>query len=619
MSDPADINDRLEAAAVKAEGASEIMRRFSNDPAGTYITTESGQLPSLAEWLEINEEALSDVPGLTARVVEIEKSPVCATIAALKALDKTKNIRAFVIGYYAAGDGGGGAYYLDAADTTTADNGGTVIVATDGGRWKLAHKGVLSVRQFGVVGDGVTDETVKFQNAINTTYGKRLVVPPGCRIKITSSINILSKITIDFSERRGEIVVGSPNINAIVIGDGSGPVRDSLYNTQLLWPAFSPAPGVAQSTSGASIKRNFVAFVDVIGPSFYGADAGVRKLYRGLHDVRTSECEAPYIVSQEMHGDAHVYVEGTAGIANRAVDCNYDFARLYNGDGKGIYFGTDTAGLGVYRPTMFGNAGWGIHINATAGPSGQNYFIDTPDIEVGAASAGAIWLQSGSAAIIRAGWLGAGSPPSGTMRIGIQMDATFDTAEIDIGAVYGLRHIINGLACTIGGGNYSSDATTAGACFTIGGADCKIGDGVTIRQYAGTGIAWSGTPLRVQIGDVKFKDNGTDIAALTGYSALFAPVIGRCQSNKSRAYSSAATVNIPLSINVAQITGGTTITNIPASGVGSTLLIQAGAGGITLGSGGNLSLKSPPVAVPAFATFKLESDGLTWFETGRNF
>ncbi len=55
MSEPASINDRLEAAAVKAEGASEIMRRVANDPAGSQIPTESGAVPSVAEWYAQNQ------------------------------------------------------------------------------------------------------------------------------------------------------------------------------------------------------------------------------------------------------------------------------------------------------------------------------------------------------------------------------------------------------------------------------------------------------------------------------------------------------------------------------------------------------------------------------------
>lgn len=72
MSLPADINDRYVGAAVKAEGAAEILRRVANDPAGSMIPTESGALPSVAEWLDIHSEALGGVPALTGRVDNLE-------------------------------------------------------------------------------------------------------------------------------------------------------------------------------------------------------------------------------------------------------------------------------------------------------------------------------------------------------------------------------------------------------------------------------------------------------------------------------------------------------------------------------------------------------------------
>jgi hypothetical protein len=84
---------------------------------------------------------------------------VVDSIGALRALNKLVYTRAYVFGYYAAGDGGGGAYYMDANDTTSSDNGGTIIVANDGGRWKLQPGGLVSPRTFGAKGDGTTDDT----------------------------------------------------------------------------------------------------------------------------------------------------------------------------------------------------------------------------------------------------------------------------------------------------------------------------------------------------------------------------------------------------------------------------------------------------------------------------
>jgi hypothetical protein len=97
--------------------------------------------------------------GGAARVID--------SIAKLRTLPKSGSPRAFVTGYYAAGDGGGGHYWYDSTDTTTADNGGTVIVAGDGGRWKLVSMGSISVKQFGAKGDWNGTTGTDDQAAIN--------------------------------------------------------------------------------------------------------------------------------------------------------------------------------------------------------------------------------------------------------------------------------------------------------------------------------------------------------------------------------------------------------------------------------------------------------------------
>lgn len=85
---------------------------------------------------------------------------VVTNITTLKALAKTGVGRAFVLSDSVMGDGGGGQFYVDTADTTSADNGSTTRVASDGGRWKLAHTGTVSIKQGGCKVDGNTDDTV---------------------------------------------------------------------------------------------------------------------------------------------------------------------------------------------------------------------------------------------------------------------------------------------------------------------------------------------------------------------------------------------------------------------------------------------------------------------------
>lgn len=104
---------------------------------------------------------------------------VIDTIAALKTLPKTGSPRAFVTGYYAAGDGGGGTYWYDLTDTTSADNGGSIIVAADGGRWKLVQTTPQTLKQFGAKCDGITNDSVSAQAWIDANKGKRIIHTAG--------------------------------------------------------------------------------------------------------------------------------------------------------------------------------------------------------------------------------------------------------------------------------------------------------------------------------------------------------------------------------------------------------------------------------------------------------
>ena len=93
-------------------------------------------------------------------------------ISALKALDSTvliDNIISYVKGYYTVGDGGGGQFYWDAS-SSESDNGGTVILPTGhmgSGRWVKITKGIITTKDFGCFGDGVSDDTTNFQSALD--------------------------------------------------------------------------------------------------------------------------------------------------------------------------------------------------------------------------------------------------------------------------------------------------------------------------------------------------------------------------------------------------------------------------------------------------------------------
>lgn len=178
MSDPADINDRLEAAAVKAEGASEIMRKFSNDPVGTFIPTESGNLPSLAEWLAQQEGALGTLPAELANTSDPAKGAaiIGRGVVAVQSITQLLNqprktdLRYLVLGYYAGSLLGGGEFYWDAA-STEADNYGTVLAVSGvtTGRFKRILRGeYIRTSEFGIDLSGATSAVARLQAMLNT-------------------------------------------------------------------------------------------------------------------------------------------------------------------------------------------------------------------------------------------------------------------------------------------------------------------------------------------------------------------------------------------------------------------------------------------------------------------
>lgn len=216
---------------------------------------------------------------------------VITTIAALRNVSSPQKA-VFVEGYYSAGDGGGGVYQLDELDTTTPDNGGTTIVGVNSRRWKLIRTGSISVKQFGAVGDGTTDDRQAINTCLaNAEVGEHITFPVAVNgYRLSGPIYVLKKgrltgnmtrlicdgagIDTDYAAS-GTIIEGfilegtratlTSNIGMRLAGDFVT-VRDcELYNFYIQWEVWAGVWQRIEKIRSANAVNTVIQIGNVVG------------------------------------------------------------------------------------------------------------------------------------------------------------------------------------------------------------------------------------------------------------------------------------------------------------------------------------------------------------------
>lgn len=123
--------------------------------------------------------------------------------------------RCFTLGYYTINDGGKGIYNIVSGDYT--ENGGN-IVKLDNGLYAILVNDIINVKQWGAKGDGITDDTVVIQKAINSLQdGQTLLIPKG-NYKITPQAQYHIIGYGNYNPYYGLYFLNKNNINVICEG-----------------------------------------------------------------------------------------------------------------------------------------------------------------------------------------------------------------------------------------------------------------------------------------------------------------------------------------------------------------------------------------------------------------
>lgn len=128
------------------------------------------------------------------------------TLSDLRSISYPANT-VWVSGYHAKNDGafGSNIFRLKGVKTNETDNGGTVIIATIGSVdyvYGLQCDGAVNIKWFGAKGDGITDDTIAIQKALDSSLN---VFVPGGTYKTTSPLEV-PVLTSFYGENNGTVI-----------------------------------------------------------------------------------------------------------------------------------------------------------------------------------------------------------------------------------------------------------------------------------------------------------------------------------------------------------------------------------------------------------------------------
>lgn len=244
----------------------------------------------------------------------------------------------------------------------------------------------LNVKDYGAVGDGTTNDTVAFQNAINRAIalnGCTIYIPPG-QYRITGTLNITGNgVHIAGSSRQSVVNFDNGSADCFVFGGqatetGQWAIRDLYINH-------------TGKTGGITFKVTFANRLRL-------ENLNVDHCWNGALFNRTNTIELYSVIFNDVKGSYAIRWATPAGVSQRADALTLVHVTIqcsYNG-GDGIQWDGPCHTLRMMVVALLG-VRYGLHITNAAG-SATEYpsFLEAYAVEADGCSKHAVRIEAGS-------------------------------------------------------------------------------------------------------------------------------------------------------------------------------------------------------------------------------
>lgn len=384
---------------------------------------------------------------------------------------------------YAIGSGGS-----SSASAVSFIQSGTGAV----GRTVAAKLGdFVSVKDFGAVGDGTTDDTTAIQLALNT--GRAVLAPKGT-YKLTSTLNVTVDNTGLIGEGKGTVFApGAGTSDIFSLGDGTNEISGLRFENFTIWPSATRTGGYAFNCrfTTDSVWRNVrVGTIDN-----YVANGNTHRLYNGWYFDRFSQ-------NMIDGGELVVANDGikTRGNSDQSFGAELSIdggLRIVFLGGKGVWLGGASGGI-YFNRFDISNCRYGVYCDSTLQPgiTNREVFFGT-GCTIDSCTGWGINLEATSVALLQANglWLSAcGSVATGEGGIRIAPSAGVNAYWSGCRIQYNYQ---DGMALNTGAHVISGCSINNNGTGTPGGHGVLIvGSGVSTCTISGCAINNNGNGTR---------------------------------------------------------------------------------------------------------------------------